>query len=121
MNAQAYVEERAGEQGEDDKWRTQLAKQVARLQRAQDEHQARLARKQDELQATLASIMDKLSVPTHTVEAVAARDPGAAAQASGTRAPAIKKSGWLYKRSNVRPRIPPPRPWVPFQTASPCE
>ena len=31
----AYVEERAGEQGEDDKWRTQMAKQQARMERQQ--------------------------------------------------------------------------------------
>ena len=153
---QAYVEERAGEQGEDDKWRTQMAKQLARMQkaqdeqlarlaRAQDEQQARLAKKQDEAQAalkaqaaTLAAIMDKLGTPNRTVEEVAARDPIATDQARGTRAtaerlqpagpgarhePASKvqpaaqvpalsspralvkeKSGWLYKRSNVRGR-----------------
>ena len=63
MNVQDYVQQRAGEQGEDDKWRTQMAKQLARMQRAQDEQQARLAAALKAQAAALTSIMDKLNKP----------------------------------------------------------
>ena len=78
--AQAYVEERAGEQGEDDKWRSQMAKQLAQMQAALKAQAT-----------TLASIMDKLG----TVQASSQSLPPA---------PICEQSGWLYKRSNVRRR-----------------
>ena len=114
MNVQDYVQQRAGEQGEDDKWRTQMAKQLARMQRAQDEQQARLAAALKAQAAALTSIMDTLNLPTYKVKAIAAQpqDP-VADRASGTQAPTNnnKMSGWLYKRSNVRSRTPPAPPF----------